>query len=196
MIVVGIVVGIGTGLLSGWLVAPVVGWAAATVFYIVTVWVIIVPLDATETATHATREDPSRPVADLLLILANLASLGSILIVLLQARNAPGATQVWLSALALIGVALSWVLVHTLFALRYASLYYDGEDGGVDFNQPEPPQYLDFAYLSFTMGMTFQVSDTALTSSTVRMTALRHALLSYLFGSVILATLINLVAGL
>jgi uncharacterized membrane protein len=101
-----------------------------------------------------------------------------------------------LAALALATVALSWLLVHTLFTLRYASLYYADDDGGVDFNQVEPPRYADFAYLSFTLGMTFQVSDTSLTSSVMRAAALRHALMSFLFGSIILATLINLVAGL
>jgi len=82
-----------------------------------------------------------------------------------------------------------------LFTLRYALLYYRGRDGGVDFNQDDPPRYTDFAYLAFTVGMTFQVSDTDLKTHTIRATALRHALLSYLFGSVILATTINLVAG-
>jgi uncharacterized membrane protein len=196
MVAVGILAALATGLLDHWLLAPAIGWAVAAVLYIGWVWVSIAPMDAATTAAHATREDPSRGVTDLLLILASLASLGSILIVLLQARVAVGAGQVLLAALAVIGVALSWVLVHTLFTLRYASLYYADEDGGINFNQPEPPRYADFAYLSFTLGMTFQVSDTALTSTTLRAVALRHALMSFLFGSIILATLINLVAGL
>jgi uncharacterized membrane protein len=93
-------------------------------------------------------------------------------------------------------VVLSWTVVHTVFALRYASLYYHGTDGGLDFNQDTPPRFSDFAYVAFTIGMTFQVSDTELTTPEVRGTALRHALLSYLFGSVILAATINLIAGL
>jgi len=196
MAAVGLLAGLATGLLDNWLLAPATGWAAAAVLYIGWVWFSIAPMDAATTAAHATREDPSRGITDLLLILASLASLGSILIVLLQARAAMGAGQVLLAGLAVGVVALSWVLVHTLFTLRYASLYYADEDGGVDFNQSEPPRYADFAYLSFTLGMTFQVSDTSLTSTTVRATALRHALMSFLFGSIILATLINLVAGL
>ncbi|TFB99439.1 DUF1345 domain-containing protein [Cryobacterium adonitolivorans] len=196
MVAVGVLAGLATGLLGNWLLAPALGWAVAAVLYIGWVWVSIAPLDAATTAAHATREDPSRGITDLLLILASLASLGSILIVLLQARVAVGAGQVLLAALAVVGVALSWVLVHTLFTLRYASIYYADDDGGIDFNQLEPPRYADFAYLSFTLGMTFQVSDTSLTSSTIRAVALRHALMSFLFGSIILATLINLVAGL
>ena len=87
------------------------------------------------------------------------------------------------------------MLLHTLFTLRYARIYYT-QKGGIDFNQTDPPRYSDFAYFSFTLGMTFQVSDTDITTATIRATVLRHALLSFVFGSVILATTINLVAGL
>ena len=93
-------------------------------------------------------------------------------------------------------VALAWVSVHTVYLTRYAGLYYAGAPGGIDFNEDEPPQYSDFAYLAFTIGMTFQVSDTDLTNKEIRAAALRHALLSFLFVAVILAATINLVAGL
>jgi uncharacterized membrane protein len=93
-------------------------------------------------------------------------------------------------------VALSWSVVQTVFISHYARLYYGHPDGGIDFNQEAPPRYSDFAYLAFTVGMTFQVSDTDLKTPALRATALRQALLSYLLGAVILATTINLVAGL
>src|SRR5262249_3328367 len=80
--------------------------------------------------------------------------------------------------------------------LRYARGYYSEPPGGIEFNESEPPTYLDFAYLSFTMGMTFQVSDTNITSKPIRRIALHHALLSYLFGAVLLAIIINVVATL
>jgi uncharacterized membrane protein len=83
-----------------------------------------------------------------------------------------------------------------LFALRYARLYYTGTPGGIGFNQDIPPRYLDFAYLAFTIGMTFQVSDTDLQRPEIRATALRQALLAYLFGAVVLASTINLVSQL
>lgn len=79
---------------------------------------------------------------------------------------------------------------------RYAELYYDDEPGGIDFGDSHLPAYSDFAYLAFTVGMTFQVSDTEVTGSMLRKAVLRQALLSYVFGAVIIATLINLVAGL
>jgi uncharacterized membrane protein len=95
-----------------------------------------------------------------------------------------------------VSVVLAWVVVHTIFTLRYARIYYGGPDGGVDFNEKAAPDYADFAYLAFTIGMTFQVSDTDLTSKAMRRTALRHALISYLFGAVIIGLIINVVASL
>jgi uncharacterized membrane protein len=81
--------------------------------------------------------------------------------------------------------------------LRYARLYYrSGQIGGIDFNEEGPPDYLDFAYVAFTIGLTFQVSDTNLSSKQIRRLALRHALLSYLFGAVIIGLTINVVATL
>lgn len=91
---------------------------------------------------------------------------------------------------------MSWLTVHTIFTLRYAVLYYAEPVGGVEFHMDDLPSYRDFAYLAMTIGMTFQVSDTDLKSTAMRATALRHALLSYLFGSLILAAAVNLVAGL
>jgi uncharacterized membrane protein len=127
---------------------------------------------------------------------ASVASLVAVGLVIVRAGNSSGAAESLQAGLSLASVVLSWAAVHTVFMLRYASLYYSGPDGGVDFNQDAPPRYTDFAYLAFTIGMTFQVSDTELTTTDVRGTALRHALLSYLFGAVILAATINLIAGL
>ncbi len=112
------------------------------------------------------------------------------------ARGLHGTAQDLAAALGVVSVLLSWLLVQTLFTLRYAELYYSGTPGGVDFNQPEPPRYTDFAYFAVTVGMTYQVSDTTITSSTIRATTLRHALLSFFFGTVVIASVINLVAGL
>ena len=114
----------------------------------------------------------------------------------ITAGNREGTTKALLILLALAVVALSWVTVHTLYMLRYGDTYYGDPVGGIDFNDEEPPSYRDFAYVAFTIGMTFQVSDTSLTSKPMRRLALRHALLSFLFGSVILALTINVVASL
>jgi uncharacterized membrane protein len=182
--------------LTSWVTAPVIGWAIAALVYSSWVWLIIGRMDAEATASHATEEDPSRATTDLLILGASLASLAAVAVILIAAHGVKGTQQVLLAALAVGSVALSWLLVHTLFTLRYARLYYRGDVGGINFNQPEAPQYTDFAYLAFTLGMTFQVSDTNIQTHEIRSTALRHSLLSYVFGSVILATIINLVAGL
>ena len=93
-------------------------------------------------------------------------------------------------------VILSWAVVHSVFALRYAHEYYTEPIGGIDFKNPDPPDYRDFIYVAFTVGMTFQVSDTDVQSRTVRRTVINHALLAYLFGAVILALTVNIAATL
>lgn len=196
MLAVGVIAAIATGMASSWGLALLVGWLAASLTYTVWVWVRIGRMDAEETRAHATREDPSRTLADALLVIASVASLGVVAFVLVQAQSITSVGSAVIAGLAIASVAVSWLLIHTLFTLRYASLYYDGTPGGVDFNQKEMPDYGDFAYLAFTLGMTYQVSDTALGTRAFRRSALRHSLLSYLFGAVILATVINLVAGL
>jgi uncharacterized membrane protein len=196
MLLAGLAAAIATGIAGAWDYAPLAGWDIAALVFTVWVWLGTSPMSSTATAAHATREDPSVAVTDLIVLIASVASLVAVGLVLVQASSANGAQQTLLAGFGVASVGLSWFTVHTLFTLRYARLYYTGEDGGVNFKQAAPPRYLDFAYLAFTIGMTFQVSDTDLEAPEIRHTALRHALLSYLFGAVILATTINLIAGL
>ncbi|WP_284764413.1 DUF1345 domain-containing protein [Arthrobacter sp. efr-133-R2A-63] len=195
MIVLGLGTALAVGTLKSWVYAPAMGWAVASLTYLIWVWAIIGRLPAEATAAHARREDPGRRVSDALVLAATVASFAGVALILLDASNAQGGTKAAIIAMALGSVALSWFLVHTLFALRYASIYYR-DRAGVDFNEDKPPRYLDFAYLSFTVGMTFQVSDTDLKTEAIRTTVLRQALLSYLLGAIVLATTINLVSGL
>jgi len=192
----GVVAAAVTLILGSAFYAPAVGWDAMAIVYCGWTWRVAWPLTPDETAARATAEDPSRASSDLLTLSASVASLGAVGIVLVSAHSQAGSAQLLLAAFGLASVAVSWFTVHTIFMLRYALLYYTEPEGGVSFNQDERPSYQDFAYLAFTIGMTFQVSDTNLKSTVVRATALRHALLSYLFGAVILAAAINLVAGL
>jgi uncharacterized membrane protein len=192
----GLCAGVLAAVLGPWQPAPLIGWDVAAAGYVGWEWATVGRLDARRTARQAVREDPSRPGTDALLLLASVASLlavGLVIVTASKGTSVPSPVQI---GLCVISVVCSWSVVHTVYTLRYARLYYTGSDGGVDFNQPEPPRFTDFAYLAFTIGMTFQVSDTDLTTSSFRATALRHALLSYLFGAVILASTINLVAGL
>jgi uncharacterized membrane protein len=153
-------------------------------------------MDSQATKHHAVREDSSQAVAGSIVVGAAIFSLVAIALILVRASNSHGDAKAVLIGLGIVSIALSWAAVHTVFTLRYARLYYSGTAGGIDFNEDDPPLYKDFAYLSFTIGMTFQVSDTDLKSKRIRHTALSHALVSYLFGAMIIGLVINVVGGL
>ena len=185
-----------TILFGDWRYAPSVGWDTAAIVFCGWTWLVIWPMSAEQTAARATEEDPNRAISDIIVLTACVASLGALGLVLMYAHESTGLTRAMLALLAVASVAVSWFSVHTIFKLRYALLYYTQPVGGIGFNQQQPPDYRDFAYVALTLGMTFQVSDTELQDSDIRATALRHALLSYLFGAVILAAAVNLIAGL
>jgi uncharacterized membrane protein len=193
---VGAVAGGVTVVFSPWQAAVLVGWIAAALSWTVPVWLVVARLDAKATRRLATHEDPHGAAADTLLVAASVASLGAVVLGLIRASNATGANRVLLFSAGVGAVVVAWAVVHTVFALRYAALYYRTEGGAVDFNEKEEPDYGDFAYLAFTIGMTYQVSDTTLRSKVARRTVLRHALLSYLLGTVVIAATINIAAGL
>ena len=192
---VGLVVFGASLMFTAWQVAVLSGWSAAGLVFVVWTFSGLWRLDGECTARMATREDDSRALADLVLLSAATGSLAAIGLGLVKAGSSKGAAQVWITALAVLTIAVSWSVVHTVYALRYAGLYYS-EGGGIGFNEDDEPDYRDFAYLALTIGMTYQVSDTDLKTKTIRHTAIRHALLSYLFGAVIVAMVINVVAGL
>ncbi len=194
-VVLGVVAGVICTVSAGWQYGLLAGWLIGAGTFVLWLWVIIWPMSGERTKTHAVREDPGRATTDVLVLGAAVASLGAVGALL--AAGGAGAGAATAQALVSFGaVGVAWAAVHTVFTTRYARLYYSGSPGGVEFNEDEPPSYGDFAYLAFTIGMTFQVSDTDLKTGEIRRTALRHALLSYLFGAVIIATMINLVAGL
>jgi uncharacterized membrane protein len=172
------------------------GWDLAAVTFLVWTWRAVWPLDQAASRSHAEREDPTQRVADAVLLSAAVVSLGAVGVVLVVGESAKGGALGESLALAVGSVVCSWAVVHTVYALKYARLYYEGPDGGIDFHGDHPPTYADFAYLAFTVGMTFQVSDTEINARVIRATVLRHSLLAYLFGAVILAATINLLAGL
>jgi uncharacterized membrane protein len=192
----GAVAAVLAGLMWNWAYAAPVGWDVAAVVYTGLVWGGTWRLNGQETAECATAEDPKRAMSDILTLSASVASLVGVGTILVSTHSAHGAAVEGLAGFGLLSVAISWFTVHTVFALRYALLYYTEPIGGVNFHQDERPSFQDFAYLALTVGMTFQVADTDLGSTALRATVLRHALLSYLFGAVILAGTINLIAGL
>jgi uncharacterized membrane protein len=194
---VGSVVAIVVAVIAPWQLAALGGWDTATAAYVGSVWVSVGRLTAAEAEAHATKEDTSRVLTSLLLLSASVASLVGVGFDLIKAHQAHGAGRVVLTVIAVLTVALSWSLVQTVFTLRYAHEYYTPPIGGIDFkNTTQRPDYQDFGYVAFTVGMTFQVSDTDIQARRTRRTVLRHALLAYLFGAVILAVVVNVIAAL
>jgi uncharacterized membrane protein len=192
----GIVASVVAGFLTSWQATALIGWAVAAAAFLTAVWARIWGKDGAATAALATAEDPSRVVADLLLILASGASLIGVALALLEASGQEGATKAFTTGVAGVALVLSWTTVNTVFTLRYADLYYRDGEGGIDFHGESQPDFRDFSYLAFTIGMTYQVSDTTLTARAIRMTALRHALLSFVFVTSVVAMTINVVASL
>jgi uncharacterized membrane protein len=203
--VIGVVAAVVTGLLGDWAYALAVGFDTAGILFLVATWLSIGRMDPAATAAHATREDPTRRMTRLIILAAAVASLAGVGTLLLGTTS--GANRAGAAVLGLGSVATAWLVVHSLFTLHYAELYYGpgggdpaapgaGKQGGIDFALDTPPRYSDFAYLAFTVGMTYQLSDTPLTTRELRMSVLRHALLSYLFGSLILGASVNLVVSL
>jgi uncharacterized membrane protein len=166
--------------------------AVAGAVYVVFGWVVLWPMDAGATRVNATHEDLSPGVDEVVVGAAALGGLAAVVALLLVGDTTAGRAD---AAVALGGVFAAWATLHLMYATRYAHLYYSGTPGGIDFNGPEPPAFRDFLYFSYNLGMTYQVSDTAVQSGAIRAVVLRHCLLSYVFGAAILATTINLVVG-
>jgi uncharacterized membrane protein len=193
---IGIVIGIAVAAIGGVVYAPLAGWDAAALAFVGSVLITVLRYDADGTKQHALSENPGRGIADVLLLVTSVASIAAVGVLILRANNATGIEKAFDIALGLFSVVVSWSVVHTLFMLNYARQYYGSPEGGIDFNEQAKPRYADFAYVAFTVGMTFQVSDTQIKTKAIRATILRHALLSYVFGTVIIATTINTVVTL
>jgi uncharacterized membrane protein len=194
--VVGVAAAVAVGVSVGWPYAPAAGWIVTAIIYLVSTWVLIGHMNAEQTRDHACRpheEDATRSWSHAIMMLASITSLAGVGYLLLAENSKSG--DVAAAIVGILSVAASWFAVHTVFALRYARLYYQGGGNGIDFHQDDPT-YADFAYLAFTIGMTYQVSDTDLNARSIRATALGQAMLSFLLGAIILAVTINLVAGL
>lgn len=176
--------------------APLAAWDVSIIIYVVWIWSTVLTLNPSDTKSHAVREDPGKAISDVLLLFASIVSLVAVIFLIAQAGHASGITKTIDIVLGLISVIVSWFLVHTTYALKYARLYYKYPSGGVDFNEDDLPKYTDFAYLAFTTGMTSQVSDTNIKTKEIRSTALKHSLLSFLFNTIIIASTINAMVSL
>ena len=187
--------GVGVGAADTWQLATLVGWIAAAAILLAWTWLDLRVLDAAATRANAVREDDSRAITDMLVVGACVASLVAVGFGLHAASGASRAREALLLGASVVAIGAAWAVVHTVFALRYAHEYYGGTPGGIDFPGADPPTYGDFAYFAFVIGMTYQVSDAAVSAPPIRRTVLRHSLLAFLFGTAIIAASINIVAG-
>ena len=177
--------------------APAIGWITAAAIYLVWTWGLVWRMDTTATRDHARNheKDASSTPAHILVMTASLASLAGVGSLLVATGDPPDLRA---GAVGVLSVAASWFAIHTVYALRYAQLYYTAEDPdrpGIDFNGTTPA-YPDFAYVAFTVGLSYAVSDTNLTTRRMRTTVLSQAMVAYLLGAVIIGITLNVVAGL
>jgi uncharacterized membrane protein len=175
-----------------WQISVLVGWIVAAGVFSAWILIGVARLDAVDTEHVAVREDDSRSAAEIVLILASLFSLLGVGTALFGASEK---NAVWTATIALVSVTVAWLAVQLVYTLRYAHIYYS-DGGGIDFNQQEKPDYRDFAYVAFTLGMTYQVSDTNVSSKRIRRTMTKHGILSYVFGVGVVATMVNVVVSL
>lgn len=199
------VISLVAGLAAGGVVAvlvsarllPLVSWTVTVGVLLTWVWWMSWPQGPGGTKRLAEEESTTRST-DGWLLAAAVASLAVVVEALVQSSHQKNAVAVAAVILSVLSVTLSWALVNTVYALKYARLYYldEPDRGGIDFKQDDDPTYSDFAYMAFTVGMSYAVSETEPTTTPMRRIALGHALLSYAFGTGVMAVAINLVTNL
>jgi uncharacterized membrane protein len=165
-------------------------------------WFIFYTTPAVHIRKLAAEEDTSRVIIFIITLVCTTASMLAVILLLTSKHDTSGLKVLHLSV-AIIGMTLSWSLVHTIFAVRYAHMYYADHEtksnthaGGLEFPEEEKPDFVDFAYFSFVLGMTFQVSDVSISSKKIRRMVLWHSLISFGYNAVIIALTINVIAGL
>jgi uncharacterized membrane protein len=181
----------------------IAAWDAYAIADLALAWGIIVSVHPEEVRKMVRLQDSSRTMISSIVILAACSSLLAVGLVLRPARGTATEQAFPHLILSIVAVVSSWALVHTVFTLRYAHIYYgeaeephrEGHEGGLEFPGGRRPDVLDFAYFSFVVGMTCQVSDVPVTSRRMRRLTLLHGLLSFGFNTVILALTISAVAG-
>jgi uncharacterized membrane protein len=184
-----------------WTTRVLVAWNAYSVCVLVLAWITLANEEPGEVARTARLQDSGRTAIFVFAIVAACASVFAVAAELGTAKGLDTARFSGHIVFCLVTVLTSWLLVHTVFALRYAHIYYEcGENGepkrGLNFPDEETPDYLDFAYFSFVIGMTSQVSDVSISGQRLRRLALLHGLISFAFNLSILGLCINIISGL
>ena len=190
-LMLGVVVGAGAAMMTRVDIALALGWTVGVLGYCLWTWAVLWRLEPTQAAAHARAEDPGRATSDLILLAAAVVSVVGVGFILAAGHR----SDVLAAALGATSIVASWVLVHTVFGIRYADVYFSSPIPSIDFGD-DHPVYSDFAYIAFCVGISYAISDTDLRTSTLRKMALGHALLSYFLGTVAMACTINVVVGL
>jgi uncharacterized membrane protein len=174
-----------------------VAWNVSVALYLGLALELMLRSDVGRIRARAANEDEGRVIILALTILAAMASLGAIILELGMAVHNDGTHRPAQLVLTTLTILLSWLLIHIIFAFHYAHEYYDEDDShaGLKFPGDQDPDYLDFAYFSFVIGMTSQVSDVAIASRSIRRTATAHGILSFFFNTALLALMINTAAS-
>ena len=181
-----------------------VAWDAGSVFLLILAWSVIVTAHPNQIIKRAQTQDANRVLIAAVIVSAACTSLFAVAFLLGISKNLPPHQLGLHVALSVVSMICSWLLLHTVFTLRYAHYYYrpkyntheQAYAGGLEFPGDEQPDYLDFAYFAFVIGMTFQVSDVAITSRLIRRVALLHGMLSFGFYTLIVALSINIISSL
>jgi uncharacterized membrane protein len=176
------------------------GWNTFSLSMIIMSWVSFFITDSKQIREQAKVQDPSRTIIFIIIIISTLASFFAVLLLILSKGENDNTSSLRI-AVAVAGMLFSWFLIHTIFTLRYAHIFYGDHEtkpnthaGGLEFPGDSKPEYLDFAYYSFVLGMTFQVSDVQITSKRLRSLAMLQGLLSFVFNTIMIALTINLIA--
>jgi uncharacterized membrane protein len=179
-----------------------IGWDTFSFCMIIINWVTFSLTSSTKIREQSKVQDSSRTIVFFIILVATIASFLAVLLIILS-RHQRNRAETFHLIIALTGMVLSWFLIHTIFTLRYAHIFYgDNEEkpdthaAGLKFPGDKNPDYFDFAYFAFVLGMTFQVSDVQITSNKLRRMAMWHGLLSFGYNTIMIALTINLIAGL
>ena len=168
-----------------------IAWDFTVALYLTVAFVVIFRSGIVHIRRNAVIQDEGRFVILTVIAGAAFASLGAIIAELGAPQR--GAYEL---ILATATIALSWTMIHVVFALHYAHEYYrSAKGGGLNFPDDDKPDYWDFIYFSFVIGMTAQVSDVGITDKTIRRTATAHGVVSFFFNTALLALMVNIAAS-
>lgn len=175
------------------IISLLIGWDAAALVLSTLILVNLTGHSSASTAKIATRDDMGKQTTDFIAIAACIVSIGAVIVAL-----ALGGKDMMYIGVSLLTLILSWIVLHSIHIMKYAVMYYGGTKGGIEFNNRDgsDPTFTDFAYLSFSIGVAYQISDNTFTEQSFRVAAMWHSILSFLFSTIIVAAMINFLAGL